>query len=58
MNPLRFYSATQYIIGDSAFENDAHMVSAFKKLPNCQLEEDHELFNTQLSKLRKAENGR
>jgi DDE superfamily endonuclease len=42
----------QYIVGDSAFENSWFMVSAFKKLPNCQLPQEQEHFNTKLSKLR------
>jgi DDE superfamily endonuclease len=42
----------QYIVGDSAFENSWFMVSAFKKLPNSQLEEEQERFNTKLSRLR------
>jgi hypothetical protein len=51
-HPNQFFSPMQYVVGDSAFENDQHMVSAFKKLPNRQLCRDEELFNTQLAKLR------
>jgi hypothetical protein len=36
-HPNHFFSPMQYVVGDSAFENDQHMVSAFKKLPNRQL---------------------
>jgi hypothetical protein len=42
----------QYLVGDSAFENDWFFVAAFKKLPNCTLERDQERFSTKLSKLR------
>ena len=51
-NPASHFSVMQYLVGDSAFENDWFMVAAFKKLPNCNLERDQEQFNTKLSKLR------
>jgi hypothetical protein len=43
----------QYLVGDSAFENDWYFVAAFNKLPNCcTLVRDQERFNNKLSKLR------
>ena len=42
----------QYILGDSAFENDWFIVAAFKKLPHCTLVTDQQQFNTKLAKLR------
>jgi hypothetical protein len=42
----------QYLVGDSAFENDWFFVAAFKKLPNCTPVRDQERFNNKLSKLR------
>lgn len=50
--PASHFSVMQYIVGDSAFENDWFMVAAFKKLPNMMLQDDEEKFNTKLSKLR------
>jgi DDE superfamily endonuclease len=49
--PASYFDPQQYLVGDSAFENDWFMVSAFKKLPNSFLSEDQEQFNTKLSKL-------
>jgi hypothetical protein len=51
-NPREYFSETQYVVGDSAFENDWMMVSAYKKAANCTLEADHEFFNTRLAKVR------
>jgi DDE superfamily endonuclease len=51
-DPASHFDPQQYIVGDSAFENDWFMVSAFKKLANSFLTEDQELFNTKLSRLR------
>jgi DDE superfamily endonuclease len=50
--PPSHFDVQQYIVGDSVFENDWFMVSGFKKLANSLLEEDQEMFNTKLSKLR------
>jgi DDE superfamily endonuclease len=50
--PASFLAENQYLVGDSAFENSWFMVSAFKKLPNSQLPEEQEHFNTKLSRLR------
>ena len=50
--PASHFSVMQYVVGDSAFENDWFMVAAFKKLPKSQLPPDEERFNTKLSKLR------
>jgi DDE superfamily endonuclease len=39
-------------VGDSAFENDWFMVSAFKKQANSQLPDNHEKFNKMMAKLK------
>jgi hypothetical protein len=51
-NPASHFSPMQYLVGDSALENDWFFVAAFKKLPTCKLVRDQERFNTKLSKLR------
>jgi hypothetical protein len=51
-HPELFFGPQQYVIGDSAFENSANMVSAFKSPANCVLAEETEMFNNRLSKLR------
>lgn len=50
--PHNFFDDTQFLIGDSAFENDWFVVSAFKKPPGIELPRLHELFNEQMAKLR------
>ena len=42
----------QYIIGDSAFENQPFMVSAFKKPKGSSIPHKHEQFNEKLARLR------
>jgi hypothetical protein len=44
-NPRAYFDDMQYLTGDSAFENDSMMVSAFKKAANCTLEEEQEMFS-------------
>jgi DDE superfamily endonuclease len=39
-NPAKHFSVVQYLVGDSAFENDWFFVAAFKKLPNCAQERE------------------
>jgi DDE superfamily endonuclease len=51
-SPSDFFGETQYIIGDSAFENDWFIVAAYKKSAGQELEEDHEKFNSKMAKLR------
>jgi DDE superfamily endonuclease len=51
MDPGSHLAENQYVVGDSAFENSWYMVSAFKKLPNSQLPQEEEKFNTKLSRL-------
>jgi hypothetical protein len=51
-NPTFHFAPMQYLLGDSAFENDWFMVAAFKKLPHCTLVTDQQRFNTKLAKLR------
>jgi hypothetical protein len=51
-HPASHFDCQQYIVGDSAFENDWFMVSSFKKVANTMLAEDQELFNSKLSRLR------
>jgi DDE superfamily endonuclease len=50
-SPSDFFGVNQYIVGDSAFENDWFMVSAFKKQSNQVLADDHGNFNKKLAKL-------
>jgi hypothetical protein len=52
ISPVEFFNERQYVVGDSAFENDTMIVSAFKKMANCNLSDDQEFFNGKLSKLR------
>jgi DDE superfamily endonuclease len=47
-----YFDPMQYIIGDSAFENDWFMVSAFKKPKNQSIPRSHEQFNEKLARLR------
>lgn len=47
-----YFSEREYIIGDSAFENSSHMVSAFKKPKGEEIPRNHEQFNEKLARLR------
>jgi DDE superfamily endonuclease len=51
-DPFNYFESMQYIIGDSAFENDWFMVSAFKKPKDHPIPKSHEQFNEKLAKLR------
>jgi DDE superfamily endonuclease len=50
--PEDHFEAMQYIIGDSAFENQWFMVSAFKKPKDRPIPKKEEMFNEKLAKLR------
>ena len=50
--PNEHFEPMQYIIGDSAFENQPFMVSAFKKPKGEPIPRKHEQFNEHLAKLR------
>jgi hypothetical protein len=54
MTPGQYFSPRQYVVGDSAFENQWFMVSAYKKLPGQSLQPYQEEFNKILAKLRIA----
>lgn len=47
-----YFDQRQYLLGDSAFENQWFMVSAYKKLPGRDLPRNEELFNEKMSSLR------
>jgi hypothetical protein len=51
-NPSLHFDPQQFILGDSAFENQWFVVSAFKKLPEKRLDEYEELFNAKMSPMR------
>jgi DDE superfamily endonuclease len=51
-DPFIHFEPMQYIIGDSAFENDWFMVSAFKKPRDQSIPRSHEQFNEKLARLR------
>jgi hypothetical protein len=51
-DPFIHFEPMQYMIGDSAFENDWYMVSAFKKPKNASIPRNHEQFNEKLARLR------
>jgi DDE superfamily endonuclease len=51
-SPELYFGPQQYVVGDSAFENSATMVSAFKSTANCGMTEDNEMFNNRLARLR------
>eukprot|EP00980_Cylindrotheca_fusiformis_P027095 scaffold18779_cov93-Cylindrotheca_fusiformis.AAC.1 len=50
--PINYFTEREYIIGDSAFENSRHMVSAFKKPKGESIPTSHEKFNEKMAKLR------
>jgi hypothetical protein len=50
--PNQYFSPTQYVLGDSAFQNMWFMVSAYKKPNRSQLSADNKRFNKALSKAR------
>lgn len=52
INPRNYFGLMQYLIGDSAFENDWFMVSAFKKPRDQSIPKSYENFNEKLAKLR------
>jgi DDE superfamily endonuclease len=51
-SPADFFGHNQYLVGDSAFENDWFVVSAFKKPSNKELPREQENFNKKMAKLR------
>ena len=52
MAPGDHFGSMQYLLGDSAFENSRHMVSAFKKPRDQSIPSQHEKFNEKLASLR------
>ena len=52
MEPKKYFDPMQYLIGDSAFENQPFMVSAFKKPKGTTLPKNHEKFNEKMARLR------
>lgn len=50
--PARFFSGTQYILGDSAFKASPIMIPAFKKIANVGMLPENVKFNTLLAKPR------
>jgi DDE superfamily endonuclease len=50
--PSDFFGETQYLIGDSAFENDWFMVAAFKKHSGQEMTDEHDKFNKKMARLR------
>jgi hypothetical protein len=50
--PDQYFSHREYCVGDSAFENDKFMVSAFKKPKDRVIPEKHVKFNEKLAKMR------
>ena len=50
--PFSYFSPSQYVLGDSAFQNMWFMVSAYKKPNRTQLSAENERFNKLLSKAR------
>ena len=51
-NAKRYFSPHQYLIGDSAIENNWFVVSAFKKPTGMEILQQHQLFNDHMAKLR------
>jgi DDE superfamily endonuclease len=51
-SPEAHFEAMQYLIGDSAFENQWYMVSAFKKPRDKPIPKNEEQFNEKLARLR------
>lgn len=52
LEPDRFFSPVQYLIGDSAFENSPSVVASFKAPKGHALDPEHERFNRHLGRLR------
>jgi hypothetical protein len=52
LDPSSYFDPMQYCVGDSAFENDWFMVSAFKKPKGMAIPRQHENFNEKLAKMR------
>ena len=52
LHPEHYFDKRQYLIGDSAFENQPFMVSAFKKPKGTAIPAKHEQFNEKLARLR------
>jgi hypothetical protein len=50
--PELHFDERQYLLGDSAFANCWFIVSAYKKPTGTQLPQEHEFFNTCMSKPR------
>lgn len=52
LQPQSFFADSEYIIGDSAFENQWFSVSAYSKPPSGVMDPHEQLFNTYMSKAR------
>jgi DDE superfamily endonuclease len=50
--PEEYFDPMQYLVGDSAFENQWYMVSAFKKPHDKAITHNEEQFNEKLARLR------
>ena len=50
-DPKSYFLERQYCVGDSAFENDWFMVSAFKKPKDRSIPEQHVKFNEKLARM-------
>ena len=51
-NPEQFFKHNEYMIGDSAFENQWFSVAAYPKPPGGNMQANKSVFNTQMSKAR------
>lgn len=51
-NSWRYFGASEYLLGDSAYSEGPHLVPAFKKMPNQGMQVECEKFNRFLARLR------
>jgi DDE superfamily endonuclease len=51
-NPGRFFSPTQYLLGDSAFESRWFLISAYKKPSGHDIPREHEILNEKMKPAR------
>ena len=51
-NHTEYFDELQYILSDSALENNKYVVSAFKKPPAQEISHDKDRFNAKLDKAR------
>jgi hypothetical protein len=50
--PFRFFSPRQYMLGDSAFENEWFMVASYRKPALVSIPREHKVFNDAMKPLR------